>query len=76
MASRRAGLIAAGLTATNPLLVWYSGEARNYSLLVLCSALVFLCFARAMEEVRGQRWLWAWALASALALTTHYYALC
>jgi mannosyltransferase len=75
LASRRAGLIAAGLTATNPLLVWYSGEARNYSLLVFCSALAFLCFARAMDEVRGLRWLWAWALASALALTTHYYAL-
>jgi mannosyltransferase len=74
LATRRAGLIAAGLTATNPLLVWYSGEARNYSLLVLASALVFLCFAKALEEVRGQRWLWAWALASGLALTTHYYA--
>jgi uncharacterized membrane protein len=75
LASRRAGLIAAGLTATSPLLVWYSQEARNYSLLVFCSALAFLCFARALEEVRGQRWLWGWALASALALTTHYYAL-
>ena len=74
LASRRAGLIAAGLAATNPLLVWYSGEARNYSLLVLASALVFWCFARALEEVRGQRWLWGWALASGLALTTHYYA--
>src|SRR5688500_5449774 len=74
LASRRAGLIAAGLAATNPLLVWYSGEARNYSLLVLASALVFWCFARALDEVRGQRWLWGWALASGLALTTHYYA--
>jgi mannosyltransferase len=74
LASRRAGLIAAGLTATNPLLVWYSGEARNYSLLVFFSALMFFCFAKALEEVRGQRWLWGWALASGLALTTHYYA--
>ena len=74
LASRRAGLIAAALTATNPLLVWYSGEARNYSLLVCFSALAFFCFARALEEVRGQRWLWAWALASAVALMTHYYA--
>ena len=75
LASRRAGLIAAGLTATNPLLVWYAGEARNYSLLVFVSALAFLCFSRALEEVRSQRWLWAWALSSALALLTHYYAL-
>ena len=74
LATRRAGLIAAGLTATSPLLVWYSGEARNYSLLVFFSALAFYCFARAMEEVRGERWLWAWAVTSGLALTTHYYA--
>src|SRR5215208_2856492 len=31
----RAGLIAAALAATNPLLVWYSQEARAYALLVL-----------------------------------------
>src|SRR5829696_10318840 len=31
--SPRAGLIAAGLTAANPLLVWYSQEARAYALL-------------------------------------------
>lgn len=75
LSSRRAGLIAAGLTATSPLLIWYSQEARNYSLLVFLSALSFFFFARALEEQRGQRWLLAWALASALALTTHFYAI-
>lgn len=74
LSSRRAGLIAAALTATSPILVWYSQETRNYSLLVFLSALAFFFFAKALTE-RDHRWLWAWALASALALCTHYFAL-
>ena len=45
--SRRAGLIAAALTACNPLLIWYSQEARSYSLLVLLTAVALLAFAYA-----------------------------
>ncbi len=71
--SRRAGVIAAAITATSPLLIWYSQEARNYELLVLMAALSFMCFAKALDE-HGHRWLWAWALVSATALTTHYFA--
>src|SRR6185437_10957473 len=41
---RRAGLIAAALTACNPLLVWYSQEARSYSMLVLLSAVSLVAF--------------------------------
>jgi len=74
LATRRAALIAAALTAASPMLVWYSQEARNYELLVLFSALTFMCFAKALEP-RGERWLWAWALSSALALGTHYFAI-
>ncbi len=72
--SRRAGLIAAALTACNPYLVWYSQEARSYELLVLLSALSLLAFAYAREEPTP-RALAAWVIASALALATHYYAL-
>ena len=35
LVSRRAGLVAAALVATNPFLVWYSQEARSYALLAL-----------------------------------------
>jgi mannosyltransferase len=71
--SRRAGIIAAALTACSPLLIWYSQEARSYSLLVLLSALSLLAFvyARATPTPRA---LALWALASALALATHYFA--
>jgi 4-amino-4-deoxy-L-arabinose transferase-like glycosyltransferase len=74
LATQRAGLIAAAITAASPMLIWYSQEARNYVLLTLLAAAAFLCFAKALDERREQRWLWGWALASGLALCTHYYA--
>jgi 4-amino-4-deoxy-L-arabinose transferase-like glycosyltransferase len=73
-ASRRAGLFAAALTAVSPLLVWYSQEARAYSLFVFLSALSLLGLARALEHASPRR-LALWAAAAALALATHYFAL-
>jgi mannosyltransferase len=64
--SRRVGLMAAAFAAVSPLLVWYSQEARAYSLFLLLATTSFLFFVR----VR----LWWWALASAAALATHYFA--
>jgi hypothetical protein len=71
--SRTAGVVAAALVAFNPLLVWYSQEARPYSLLVLLGGLSLLFFLRANGR-RERRDLWLWALVSALALLTHYFA--
>ena len=63
--SRRAGIIAAALTACNPLLIWYSQEARSYSMLVLLTALSLLAFVCARETRRRRALLTAWVLASA-----------
>ena len=71
--TRRAGLIAAALTACSPLLIWYSQEARSYSLLVLFTALSLLAFIYA-RDTPTPRLLTLWGLASALALATHYFA--
>src|SRR4051794_12347257 len=73
LVTRAAGLAAAALVAFNPLLVWYSQEARPYSLLVLLCALSLLFFLRGWRP-RARRDLWLWALVSALALLTHYFA--
>jgi hypothetical protein len=73
LASRRAGLMAAALTATSPLLIWYSQEVRAYSLFAFLSALALLFFVHALRR-EEPRWLWAWAAASGLALSTHYFA--
>jgi hypothetical protein len=72
--STRVGVAAAALTACNPFLIWYSQEARSYSLLVLLCAVALLAFAHA-RAAPGARTLAAWVIASALALATHYYAL-
>jgi len=70
----RAGLLAALLVATNPLLVWFSQEARAYALLVLLAALSLLVLLRAAEEPTPGRLL-TWGLAAALLFATHYFAL-
>jgi mannosyltransferase len=73
LASRRAGLLLAALIAVNPMLIWYSQEARSYALLVFFGAVSILFFARALDSGRG-RDLAFWALASGLALCSHYFA--
>jgi 4-amino-4-deoxy-L-arabinose transferase-like glycosyltransferase len=71
--SRRAGVIAAALAACNPLLIWYSQEARSYELLALLTSVSLLAFAYARARPTP-RLLVAWVIASAAALATHYYA--
>jgi len=73
LSSRRAGLIAAALVAVNPMLIWYSQEARSYAVLVFFGAVSLFFFARALRTREG-RDLALWALASALALSSHYFA--
>jgi len=66
LAGDRAGLAAAALAATSPLLIWYSQEARAYALLVMLVALSIVCLQRER--------LGAWGLVAVLALATHYFA--
>jgi hypothetical protein len=74
LVSRRAGVVAAALTACNPFLVWYSQEFRPYMPMVLLSAASLLAFAYARERPGG-RALAAWAIICALGIANHYYAL-
>src|SRR4051812_1987481 len=82
---RRTGLVAAALVAVNPMLIWYSQEARAYALLVFFCALSLLYCVRALrvgsaqtpegEDVaQDKRNFVAWGVFSALALATHYFA--
>jgi 4-amino-4-deoxy-L-arabinose transferase-like glycosyltransferase len=73
LSSRRTGLIAAALVAVNPMLIWYSQEARSYALLVFFCAVSLLFFVRALRT-REVTDLALWALSSALALCSHYFA--
>jgi len=73
LAHRRTGLILAAIVALNPMLIWYSQEARSYALLVFFAALSMLFFVRALRR-RDGRDLALWAMSSALALCSHYFA--
>ncbi len=70
---RTVGLIAAALVAVSPVLIWFSQDARAYSLAFLLTALSFLFFARALRDPRRGTLL-AWAAFSAAAVWTHYFA--
>src|SRR4051812_13341533 len=73
LVSRRAGLIAAALTATSPLMIWYSQEARAYALLVLFGAASLYFFARILNEPIRRNFV-LFGVFSGLALVTHYLA--
>ena len=72
--TRRVGLVLAALVAFNPMLIWYSQEARSYALLTLLSAVALLALVWALRAPEPRAFA-LWALASSLALTTHYYAI-
>jgi mannosyltransferase len=88
---RRAGIAAAALVAVNPMLLWYSQEARGYALLVLLTSLSLLYFLRALNhatpdvpQLRGpyrslscgtSGAVTLWGVCSGLAMATHYFAL-
>jgi 4-amino-4-deoxy-L-arabinose transferase-like glycosyltransferase len=73
LVSRRAGLLAAALVALSPPLVYYSQEARSYSLTIFLCAVSLAFFARARQR-SSPRDLAGWAIASGLALSAHYFA--
>ena len=70
---RRAGLMAAALVAVNPMLLWYSQEARAYALLALFCALSLLYCAAGGAARRAAATSSAGGSVSGLALATHYF---
>jgi mannosyltransferase len=70
---RRVGLTAAALVAVNPMMLWYSQEARAYALFALLCAVSLLYCVRALRHARRGDVL-GWGIASGLALATHYFA--
>ncbi len=70
----RVGLVAALIATLNPFLIWYSVEARAYSLVALLVALSTLSLLIALEH-RELRWWAAYAFFTCAAMYTHYTAL-
>jgi mannosyltransferase len=70
---RRAGLAAATLTTAAPIAVWYSGEARMYSLYLLLSFLAIYAQARILRRPSVPGWS-LFALSCAALFYTHYFS--
>jgi len=70
--SKRVGLYAAALAASNYYFVYFSQEARSYTFLVLFCCLSFFYFMRAL---RHESWLDValYVLVTVLLLYTHYF---
>ena len=69
---RRAGLWGAALVAVNPMMLWYSQEARAYALVALFGALSVLYWLRAERTGARRDFVW-WGVWSGLAICTHYF---
>ncbi len=76
LCSARAGLLAALLSAISPLYLWYSQEARMYTMLTCLCLLSSYLLLEALERNAPPRpplWL-AFAAANVAAAYTHYFA--
>jgi len=54
----RIGLAAAALAAVSPMLIWYSQEARAYSLLALAGGASFVAFLLARQDPSRRKLVW------------------
>lgn len=71
---RRTGLIAGALVCVAPFAVWYSQEARMYSLFMLFATLSLWAQVAAIQG--GGRWAWiAYAVTTAAMAWTQWFAL-
>lgn len=72
---RSAAVPAAWLAAGSPFLVWYSQEARNYSMLLPCVALGAVAMLELRERLSARALVGFLAVSSAGLLTNFSYAL-
>ncbi len=70
---RQSARIAALLATLSPLYVWYSQEARMYTLITFLLLLSSYALWRALEQ-NDRRWWIIFALANIAAVYTHYFA--
>lgn len=75
----RAGLLAALIAASSPLLVYYSQEARMYALLLVLTtmaawAVLHILTGTASQPREAGRWWGLYGITALAALYTHYFA--
>lgn len=75
--SPRVGLLAAALTATSPLTVYLSQEARQYTLAMVCLVLALAGLLTVIKhwqygDLRARKAVILWIVANTLGLYSHY----
>lgn len=71
---RRSGVVAAILSVVSPLMVWYSQEARMYSMFMFFSLTAVWAQSMAMREGKRRYWV-VWVLSAAALGWTEYFGL-
>ena len=71
---RNVGIIAAAACAFSPFLVYYSQEARAYSVMLFFVVFAMVFFLRALKTDDTRDWM-LFGVLSALAFWSHFYAL-
>jgi len=71
---RNTGIIAAAACTVSPFLLYYSQEARAYSMMLFFVALATLFFLKAMKSGNWIHWV-LFGIFSALGFWTHFYAI-
>jgi mannosyltransferase len=72
---RASGLLAAGLVAISPLFLWYSQEARMYTLVTFLCLLSTYLLLRVMDGQGEPALLWTgYVLSNVVAVYAHFYA--
>jgi mannosyltransferase len=71
---RRLAAVSAFALAISPMHIWYSQEARMYSLVVFLTVLANYFFARLLRSGGRRTWL-GYAITTLLAVHTHYLTL-
>ena len=74
LGGRRVGLIAAVLAALNPLQVYYSQEARGYTIWLLAVTLCIYSLYKAADTLKKRWWL-VYVVVAWLTVLTHYFTL-
>ena len=69
----RAALASAAILAFSPTHVYYSQEARSYTMTILLLLVSTWFFVRAVEQNRERYWI-LWTVFSVLAVYSHYFA--
>ncbi|MDD4127803.1 MAG: glycosyltransferase family 39 protein [Methanomicrobium sp.] len=72
--NRDVGIISALLVTVSPFVIYYSQDARSYTMILLFFSISLLCYMWALKT-RNMKWWILFGLTSAIAFWAHYYTI-